>query len=170
MRRKKYYAAGELCYSAIYGGGIYRWTGETVQDPLGGSREAGLTAPLLTNLRTGEVFFLKRLPEGTVGRSREQILEPALRGHILWPSDIVHLNSAQQAACGLCVANVYAASSPGERGGADALLFPYGGYPGMVTGDRKLAQIEPANWRSPQIRAMAVEIVRALESVNRCGY
>lgn len=169
MRAKKYRDPSELYYSSIYGGGIYEWNGELVQDPLSGDREEGASSPLLTNLLTGEVFFLKRLAAGERARAVEQILAPARNEHILWPSDVVHLNEAQQAACSLFVAREYA-PTPSAREGTDALLFPYGGYPGMTNAQRWLSRIESPSWKSEAVRSMAVEIARTLESINRCGY
>lgn len=82
------------------------------------------------------------------------------------------MEEEQRGACTLFVTQEYVpVPSPArERSGADALLFPYGGYPGMVDGARKLSQIGKPSWKVQEVRDMAVEIVRALESVNRSGY
>lgn len=170
MSASKYRDPGKLYYSLIYGGGIYEWNGQRVQDPLGGDRGEGRTSPLLTNLLTGESFFLKRLPESVRGRFRARVMVPPRNEHILWPSDMVHLEEEQREACGLFVAQEYTAAPAAEQEGADALLFPYGGYPRMVDGLRKLSQIESPNWKVREVRRMAVEIVRALEGLNRSGY
>lgn len=167
MAQTQYYAPGELYFSAIFGGGIYRRTGEMVPDPLAGGGDAQPTAPLLVSLRTGETFFPKLLGPNSARRCREQILSPAPRAHILWPSDLLHLDPAQRADCGLTVAGSRPAP---ESQPADALLFPWGDYPAMVPARRMLDRLEAVNWRSPQVRRMAVEIVRGLEELNRGGY
>lgn len=76
MRSNKYYTSGDLYYSAIYGGGIYEWTGEMVQDPVGGERGEEAVSPLLSHVLTGEQFFLKRIPDGSRSRYRNMILSP----------------------------------------------------------------------------------------------
>ena len=170
MSAGKYRDPSELFYSVIYGGGIYEWNGQTVQDPLGGDRGEGRTSPLLTNLFTGESFFLKRLPDSARDRFRSRILVPPGSEHILWPSDMVHLEEGQREACSLFVTQGYSPAPDAEREGTDALLLPYGGYPRMVDGMRKLSQVESPSWKVREIQRMAVEIARALESLNRGGY
>ena len=172
MSAKKYRTQNDLYYSTVYGRGIYEWTGQLVQDPLGGDRGEGRVSPLLTNINTGEQFFLKRMSERGRSQYRRRILTPPRVERILWPSDMVHLDEEQRHACSLFVAQEYAPTPipESERDESDALLFPYGGYPMMVDGQRKLAQIETPNWKSPAVRDMAVEIARALEGVNRSGY
>lgn len=170
MSAGKYRVPGDLYYSVIYGDGIYEWNGEKVQDPLGGDRGEGRTSPLLTNLNTGENFFLKRLPEDMRDRLRTQVLTPPRNEHVLWPSDMVHLDEEQRKACSLFVAQEYSPISAEEQNGTDALLFAYGGYPRMVDGLRRLSQVESPSWKVREVRSMAVEIARALESLNRSGY
>lgn len=170
MSANKYRVPSDLYYSVIYGGGIYEWNGQKVQDPLGGDRGEGRTSPLLTNLITGETFFLKRLPESVRDRFRARVLTPPRNEHVRWPSDMVHLEEAQRETCSLFVAQEYSPAPAAEQEGVDALLFPYGGYPKMVDGLRRLSQVEAPSWKVQEIRSMAVEIARALESLNRSGY
>ena len=169
MSTSKYRVPNELYYSEIYGGGIYEWNGQTVQDPLGGDRGEGRVSPLLTSLLSGETFFLKRLPGDARDRFRTRVLLPPRNEHILWPSDMVHLEEEQREGCSLFVAQSYT-PAPAEQEGTEALLFPYGGYPRMVDGLRRLSQIESPSWKVREIRRMAAEIARALESLNRSGY
>ena len=171
MGARKYYDQGELYYSTIYGGGIYEWTGELVQDPLGGGRGEQCVSPLLVNIFSDEQFFLKRVSSGDMDRYRKLILSSPKDECILWPGDMVHLEQETRSICGLFAAQEYTSTPTPlyERSESEALLFPYGGYPRMIDGARKLAQINDPNWKSPEIRNMAVEIARALEHVNRNG-
>lgn len=172
MTANKYRVQSDLFYSTVYGRGVYEWTGQLVQDPLGGDRGEGRVSPLLSNINTGELFFLKRVPEYSRARYRQRILLPPRNEHILWPSDMVQLDEEQRRLCSLFAAQEYTPTpTPGEaRDEADALLFPYGGYPMMMDGIRRLSQIGTPNWKNPAVREMAVEIARALEGVNRSGY
>lgn len=172
MSANKYRTQDDLYYSAVYGRGIYEWTGELVQDPLSGDRGEGHVSPLLANINTGERFFLKRMSERGRSSYRRRVLTPPRAERILWPSDMVHLDEEQRRACSLFVAQEYSPTPipEEERNESDALLFPYGGYPRMVEGNRRLAQIGAPSWKVPEVRDMAVEIARALESVNRSGY
>lgn len=172
MTANKYRAQGDLFYSMVYGRGIYQWTGQLVQDPLGGDRGEGRVSPLLSNINTGELFFLKRVPDYSRIRYRQRILTPPRNDRILWPSDMVWLDEEQRRLCSLFAAQEYTSTPTPEmaRDEADALLFPYGGYPMMMDGVRRLAQIGAPNWKNPAVRDMAIEITRALEGVNRSGY
>lgn len=174
MKPKSYYNQDDLYYSMIYGSGIYEWNGQYVQDPLCGDNGEGYLSPLLTNVITGEQFFAKRFNCNKKMHDcyRERILVPPVNGQILWPSDMIGLSDQQQADCSLFVAHEYTPTpTPNEeRVGASALLFPYGGYPAVVNGIRKLDQIKPHNWKKREIRQMAAAIARALENLNRCGY
>lgn len=172
MNAKKYYTENDLCCSVIYGGGIYEWTGQLVQDPLGGSRGEESVSPLLVNLITDEQFFLKRVPARDRERYRKLILSPPQGERILWPGDMVHLEEKMRDACGLFAAQEYtSAPTPmQERDESEALLFPYGGYPRMENALRRLSQISTPSWKSQEIRDMVVEIARALEDLNRSGY
>ena len=54
MNANKYRVQSDLFYSMMYGRGIYQWTGQMIQDPLGGDRGEGRDSPLLANINTGE--------------------------------------------------------------------------------------------------------------------
>lgn len=170
-KRKKYYTQSELFYSTIFGGGIYEWDGQLVQDPLGGSRGEGNASPLLVNVLTREEFYLKRVPIGDRERYRKLILSSLQDEYILWPGDMVHLEYDTRNICALFAAQEYTSSPTPlrERDETEALLFPYGGYPRMIDGVRKLSQIAEPNWKNQEIRDMAVEIALALDRVNRKG-
>ena len=174
MKPKGYYSQNDLSYSTVYGSGIYEWTGQYVQDPLRGDNGQGHRSPLLTNVITGEQFFMKRLNcnDKVQNCYRERILTPPINTHILWPSDMINLTDEQQADCSLFVAQEYTPTPTpsAERAGSSALLFPYGGYPPVINGIRKLSQISSPNWKVKEVRNMAVEIAKALESINKCGY
>ena len=62
MGVNNYLTTEDLYYSTVYGGGIYKWDRqEFVQDPLGGDNGEKLLSPLLTNLITGESYYIKRI-------------------------------------------------------------------------------------------------------------
>lgn len=174
MKSKGYYSQSDLYYSTVFGSGIYEWNGQYVQNPLCGDKGEGHLSPLLTNIITGEQFFLKRFNCSYKMHNsyRDRILVPPENDHVLWPSDMINLAEEQQSNCSLFVAQEYSPTpTPIERrSGTRALLFPYGGYPRVVNGIRKLSQIDTPNWKVHEVRNMAIEIARALESVNRSGY
>ena len=175
MSTNNYLTTEDLYYSTVYGGGIYKWDRqEFVQDPLGGDNGENLLSPLLTNLITGESYFIKRMNCNYAlhNKLRRRILNPPDRSNILWPSDMVNLSDEQSAQCSLFVAQEYTETPTpmNEKKGNRALLFPYGGYPPMINGIRKLAQINQPSWKKTEIRNMAVQILQAMDSVNKCGY
>ena len=142
MKRKGYYSQSDLYCSTVYGSGIYEWSGQYVQDPLCGDNGEGHISPLLTNIITGEQFFVKRFncSDKMYPCYRERILTPPVNDYILWPSDMIDLTDEQQTDCSLFVAQEYTPTpTPNEeRKGANAFLFPYGGYPVVVNGIRRL--------------------------------
>lgn len=172
MRTNKYYIQNELYYSVVYGRGIYEWNGQMVQNPLSSGQGEEDASPLLTNIMTKETFFLKRFTVSDPAHYRRQILAPPGSEHILWPRDMVRLEKEQRATCTLFVDKEYTAMprTAAERGDQDALLFACDGYPQMVNGLRKLSHINAPSWKVQEVREMAVELVRALDSVNRGGY
>lgn len=175
MGVNNYLTTEDLYYSTVYGGGIYKWDRqEFVQDPLGGDNGEKLLSPLLTNLITGESYYIKRIDcnYALYNKLRRRILNPPDRSNILWPSDMINLSDEQSAQCSLFVAQEYTEMPTpiNEKKGNRALLFPYGGYPPMINGIRKLAQISHLSWKNPEIRNMSVQILQAIDSVNKCGY
>lgn len=174
MKLKGYVKAEDLFYSCIYGSGVYESRGRFVQDPLGGDNGEGQQSPLLRNIITGEEFYMKRLNCNDVvhNKYRGRILNPPSRTHILWPSDLINLKDKQTLTCSLFVAQEYTETPLPieERQGNRALLFPYGGYPKMMNGIRRLSQIKQRNWKNSEIRKIAIKILSAIESVNRGGY
>lgn len=130
MKRKGYYSQSDLYCSTVYGSGIYEWSGQYVQDPLCGDNGEGHISPLLTNIITGEQFFVKRFncSDKMYPCYRERILTPPVNDYILWPSDMIDLTDEQQTDCSLFVAQEYTPTpTPNEeRKGANAFLFPYG--------------------------------------------
>lgn len=157
---------GDLLFSCIFGGGVYERMPTRVQDPMGGERQ---TSALLRNIITGEEFFMKRLRGGPEIRARYErlVLHPADRAHILWPSDMVAVTAEEP--CALYVSSEYA-PTPHKPQGDYALLFPYGGYPPLRNGFQRLSSIQKRTWENPEIRKIALHILEALESINRCGY
>ena len=182
MKREKYLNTDTLVYSCVFGSGIYLPTSYPIQDPLCGDDGSAAVSPLFRNILTGEEFFAKRIncskklqkqaPELFFGRYKSLIANPPSRVHLLCPSDMISLSGEQADACRLFVAQEYSdiitPPSPGEDG--YAVLFPCRGYPNMCNGIRKLSMLTQKNWQNPEIRRMAVEIVAALEDINRSGY
>ena len=86
MKRKGYYSQSDLYCSTVYGSGIYEWSGQYVQDPLCGDNGEGHISPLLTNIITGEQFFVKRFncSDKMYPCYRERILTPPVNDYILW--------------------------------------------------------------------------------------
>ena len=105
MSGKGYIQAEELLFSCIFGGGVYKETGQYVQDPIGGDNGKGHLSPLLKNVITGEEFFIKRLDcsDFMHNRYQDRILKPPKRNHILWPTDMIMLGSSQMDKCNLTV-------------------------------------------------------------------
>lgn len=163
----------ELLYSHIYGRGIYQQTGYMVQDPLGGGNGEGYLSPLLRNVITGEEFYMKRFNYNyrVHGKYRNRIMFPPRRNHILWPVDMVNLNN-KDIECSMYVTEEYTdtPTDPKMRNGNIGLLFPYGGYPYMVNGIRRLQQIGVLSWKKQDVQIIAYQIIKAIDDINRCGY
>lgn len=174
MKAKRYYDYAEVYHSSVFGNGTYEWNDDVVQDPLCGDTGDGAISPLLTNVKTGELFFMKRFECGDklFHCYKERIIAPPPSQYVLWPSDMLELNQSQRAACTLFLARDYSESPKPiiARDDSRAFLFPYGGYPFMMNAVRKLAQLDQINWKNPQIRQMAVSLAKALEDLNRSGY
>lgn len=174
MGANGYLTTEDLIYSCVYGSGIYRKSGQVVQDPIGGDNSEEYLSPLLKNIITGEEFFMKRLhcSFAVCNRYRERILNPPCRQHILWPSDLIVLDETQANECSLFVAQEYSeeVTPVDQRQGFHALLFPYAGYPKMINGIRRMAKVPQKSWKNAEIRTLAYKILVAIESINRCGY
>ena len=175
MKQTRYLTPDDLIFSAVYGGGIYRWSGERAPDPLMGEEAL---SPLLTNLLTGETFFLRRLDcpgEETMASCCRRILTPPGRKDILWPGDLVFLPMSCRDDCAVLALRQYTDTPlPAEdRPGELALLFPWGGYPPLTGGERKLRELREGpglSWRQPAVRETAAAILRPLAALNRDGY
>lgn len=175
MKQTRYLTPDDLIFSAVYGGGIYRWSGERAPDPLMGEEAL---SPLLTNLLTGETFFLRRLDcpgEEAMASCCRRILTPPGRKDILWPSDLVFLPMSCRDDCAVLALRQYTDTPlPAEdRPGEMALLFPRGGYPPLAGGERKLRELREGpglSWRQPAVRETAAAILRPLAALNRDGY
>lgn len=172
-KQGKYYNDADILYSAVYGRSFYQWTGRMVQDPLGGDDGTGSMSPLLENIETKEMFFMKRLNETDemLQKYIKKIKNPPDRKDILWPCDLVKLEEQDQVECDLAVDQVYSYSH--ERTGTYenlVVLFPYGGYPVCEDGNRYLSHIGHMNWKNPNIQKMAVEIARHIKNINDYGY
>ena len=173
LSREKYYEEDDILYSAVYGKGFYQWTGRMVQDPLAGDDGQGSVSPLLENIDTQEIFFMKKLYEKDemLPKYIRFIQNPADQKDVLWPCDLIQLNDSEQIGCSLAVDQPYNFSH--ERTEDDtslAVLFPYGGYPVMEDGFRYLSQVGEMSWKNKKIQQMAIEIARRIQSINESGY
>lgn len=169
----KYFTQDSLFFSAVSGRGIYRWDGERIADPLN-TLDREPVSPVLTDIAAGETYFTKRI-EGsglTLPRCRKHILSPPENANVLWPSDIVCIPEAKVSAFRLFADREYAEvlTPPEQRTGELALLFPCGSYPVAEDGLNRLRRLSRSSWKAPEIQNMAVEIVRAIDRLNRCGY
>ena len=173
LSREKYYEEDDILYSAVYGKGFYQWTGRMVQDPLAGDDGQGSVSPLLENIDTQEIFFMKKLYEKDemLPKYIRFIQNPADQKDVLWPCDLIQLNDSEQIGCSLAVDQPYNFSH--ERTEDDtslAVLFPYGGYPVMEDGFRYLSHVGEMSWKNKKIQQMAIEIARRIQSINESGY
>lgn len=169
----KYYEDSDILYSAIYGRNFYKCTDRMVQDPLAGDEGRGNVSPLLVNIETNEMFFMKRVNESyeVMEKYIQKIKNPPNREDILWPCDLIKLETADQVECELAVDQVYSYSH--ERTAKyDNLvaLFPYGGYPVCENGSRYLSHIGELSWKNPKIRNMVMQIATCVKNLNQYGY
>ena len=167
------FAGDELCYSSIYGRGVYRVTEQNVQDPVYCGRENTGTSPLLENIITGEVFYMRLVTcnHNSMLRYKDRILNPPDRSRILWPVDLVTLSEEQKRPCSLYAANIYSASSSAANPNCSrAVLFPFGDYPARVDLDTRLSRVKDKTWRNPAVRKMAYQIITAIGRINSYGY
>lgn len=170
MNAKRLIGADSIYFSALFGLGVYRWNGEMVQDPLRGEGKS----PLLTNIRTGEQYFAKKIgaDKDECRRYEQMILNPISPSLGLWPVDMVALNLTQQEGMDLFVRQEYR-DIPSNRGawqGDGALLFPYGGHPQVTVGERLVPPRIERGWKEERVRRMAVGVTTAIDLMNRSGY
>lgn len=159
----------------MFGGGVYKWHGDVVQDPLKGDPNDRSTSPLLVSMLSGERFFAKRFDADMLEleKYRACILNPIFSDMGQWPCDIIRLEDAQLEHFGLFVRQEYTdVPTPKVRWtGRYALLFPYGMNRRLVSGEARLAGANrELGWKSPAIREMAVQITGAIDRMNIVGY
>ena len=173
MRMNGYLKKEEIYTSIVSGRGIYQWDGRLTPGPLAGA-QAQPASPVITNLITGEVFFAKRFENSVTSISRyaRYIFNPPDRKKILWPSDLMLCPESVRNQCSLFDAQDYGVPSApdGKKVEISVLLFPLKGYPQMVNSEQKLRQAGDLSWKNPAVRDMAVQLVQAVESLNRSGY
>ncbi len=170
MQTKGYLKADDIYMSGIFGRGIYQWNKRLTPDPLAGAP----FSPLVTNIITEEAFFAKRFDSTllTLQRYQRHILNPPDRTVILWPCDLLECPGSLLEQCGLFVAQKYTGFQSAQCGEKEEglLLFPWEDHSQMVNGIQWLRQAGRQNWRNPIIRDMAVQLVQAIERLNRSGY
>lgn len=177
MTINNYIKSENLCYSGVYGNGVYKYNDKKlIKDPLvGGSG----VSPLFANINTGELYFAKRFKLGNGVRDKriheilqKRILHPADRSSILWPSDFIVIPKEIDNKCNLFVMQDYnemPAVTDWNKYNM-AMLFLYDGYPLMINAFTKLNEIKYKNWKNPDIRNMAYQILKAFDTVNKSGY
>lgn len=168
---KHYLAPSDLCFSEIYGNGVYTFTGDFSADPFG-STDDEATSPILTNMLTGESFFARRFgcDDEILSRYRHWLLHPADRRYIVWPADMVILNDEQAEMFSLFVTHNYRVQPVEHKLDRHALLFPCNGWPMMIGATERFMDFDQLTWRNPEVRKLAINIVSAIEAINRSGY
>lgn len=173
-KRNGYLKQEDLIYSRIYGRNRYKFKGESIQNPLGGAGKKGQLTPLLENIITGEQFYCKRI-RGTQdyieSYYRAMILNPPAYQNISWPMDMVMMSCEEVEACEVFVESVYCEENKEPNEYVEyVLLFPYIGEIPWKSVAKTLENQKEHGWQNPAIRAMALSILQAVESLNRCGY
>lgn len=170
INKGRYYQDNEIIYSDVYGRGIYKWTGRMVEDPLGVNE--GRVSPLLENMETGEIFFMKWIYEYSKQAEHiRKVKNPPDRKDILWPCDLIRVEDENQLKCDLTVDQIYSYSHKESREHHGfAVLFSYGGYPVCEDGGRYLSHIGKKNWKNEKIRNMVIQIAEHIKNINDNGY
>lgn len=168
---KRYFKPNDLCFSEVYGDGIYTFTGDFITDPFGTAGDEA-TSPILINTLTGDTFFARRVggSERSLAQCRDRILHPADRRHIVWPADMIKLKDEQAESFGLFVAHNYRVAPADQGFDRYALLFPCGGWPSVINATDCIADFDQLTWRDPKVRKVAISIVAGIEAINRSGY
>ena len=174
---KGYYQPEALYSSLVYGGSQYVWNGRQVQDPILGDDGKGSLTPLLENVRTKELFFLRRIddPNAIIRQYITAIQMPPWRLNILWPVDLVQFggNPAAIPPCSVALEQHYHYDQPSAdqtRQYQYGLLFPYGGYPHMESASSLLPRLGPLTWRNPNIRRLLCRLAAGFDALNQRGY
>lgn len=172
-KQLKYIQASDLIFSMVYGNGIYRWTGSVVMDPL--HPNIDMSAPLLENIKNGELYFIKRItgPDAASNTYRSLVKHPPKRERAFWPSDLILLDLLNAPTSDLFIEQFYGnhwADENSSNRGRLALLFPYREYRGVEDGVWHLKQAGKVNWRNPRIRDMIVQIAKGFYELNQYGY
>ena len=180
---KNAYIVEDMHFSTLFGRGIYQPDMKLVSNPLL-REDASPASPLLVNVLSGERFFLKVLncKPSEVERFEEQVLHPAPRKDVCWPSDIIALDEALSTDTKIFVSHLYdVGDEKVSQSDRYALLFQYDGMPDVITWDATIRHIasddyfdqntdKGRNWLNPNIRDLAISLVQALNRINESGY
>ncbi len=162
----------DLYYSCLYAGGIYRHTKQVVADPLD-INNAEIYSPLLENILTREIFYMKQagLSDEQYERQKRNISGPPSMGNILWPIDMIDLDN-KAIDCSLKLANRYTDSDKEEKTYSHSvgILFKYEDRSELINAKARLKQIRELSWKNPVVLKIVKNIVQNIESLNRCGY
>lgn len=176
---EKYNSRDDFYYSILYGNGVYQDAGSRISDPISTSVKNKEYSPVVSNVKTGEQFFLRCFSKKYLKHYQKMIWYPPSQASVLWPLDIVELNEKQRADCNVYVGQRY---SDGKGGGDQkkqeahyALLFPASGYPKRENLNTKLKDLKlenkgVMNWKNKEIQRLAVKIVQAIKQLNNSGY
>jgi hypothetical protein len=182
---KNEYIKEDMYFSKMFGRGIYQPDRRLVPDPL--SPDDGTPAsPLMVHILSGELFYIKLVNDQlkNVERFQEQIMRPAPRNVICWPSDMIEMDEALAEDTKLVVSQHYDTAEH-KASSADscrvALLFPYEEMPCVLPWDAAVKAVtsnnyfdqateKGANWLNTSIRKFAVCLVKALQQLNESGY
>ena len=165
----------ELYYSVLYSRGVYRRTG-SIEGRLAGKQGK---SPILTNVFTGEMFFLrlaKRFYDSVPHREQhdfcQRILHAPAADAVLWPVDMVSLSTEQKKECTFSLNRP--CYVPGDNffpdTGPYAALFPLPTLPDWTDGEEMLRSLGPVSWKNKKVVDFAIQITDALNRLNQSGY
>lgn len=179
----KKYDVGALHFSCLFGRGIYEVEPEL--KPIPHARSDREMTPVLVNILTDERFYLRRIPKSaeSIKRFKDQIMKPALRENVCWPSDMIRMTDELRQETAVSVTNYYSddeidvTADEAEYG----LLFLYDDQaetdswservePLTDTMHQKSSAAAAPGWKNEMIRSIAASVVSAIKRVNRDGY
>ncbi len=173
MRVLRQLNSDNIFYSCIFGRGLYEKIGETEHDPFGDDEYDKGVAPILRNILTGEVFFMKlaRCTQEVREKYIRDIKRPPVNAPILWPVDMIDIQE-KDVVCSFNVMHEYT-EDPGMpviENDDVGILFPYKDHPSMVEGKTRFRQLRELSWKDIDLVNVAMRITEALEDLNRNGY
>ena len=163
----------ELCFSYLYGNGVYRNAEIYISDPLNSDDSNAGTSSILENVVTGEAFYIKLISwRKNLDLYSKKVLMPPNCDCISWPSDIIELREEQQLYTSIFAENEYTdnATAFANRTADGALLFSFKPMLHVENVAARLNEERVRNWHNPFIRRVAAEILLAMDKLNAGGY